>query len=91
MRRVTSEDEIKAAIFNPPETTRAFFRGRAVARFNDQISSIQWDEIVFSNGAYSHRVSLPEAAMDSRLDTLNHAARNGKDFPEFMSAVGQIG
>src|SRR5213595_3350384 len=45
MRRVTSEEEIKTAIFNPPETTRAFFRGRAVARFNDEISSIQWDEI----------------------------------------------
>jgi Pup amidohydrolase len=91
MRRVTSEDEIKAAIFNPPETTRAFFRGRAVARFNDEISSIQWDEIVFSKGAYSHRVALPEAAMDARLDALNHAARNGKDFQEFMSAVAQIG
>src|SRR5213592_822268 len=34
MRRVTTEDEIKSAIFNPPETTRAFFRGRAVARLN---------------------------------------------------------
>jgi proteasome accessory factor A len=91
MRRVTSEDEIKAAIFNPPETTRAFFRGRAVARFNNEISSIQWDEIVFSKGAYSHRVPLPEAAMDARLDALNHAARNGKDFPEFMSTLAQIG
>jgi proteasome accessory factor A len=49
MRRVTNEEEIKASIFNPPETTRAFFRGRAVARFNDEISSIQWDEIVFTN------------------------------------------
>src|ERR671934_2196372 len=62
IRRITTEDEIKAAIFNPPETTRAFFRGRAVARFNNEISSIQWDEIAFSNGAYSHRVALPEAA-----------------------------
>jgi proteasome accessory factor A len=91
MHRITTEEEIKIAIFNPPETTRAFFRGRAVARFNDEISSIQWDEIVFSNGAYSHRVALPEAAMDARLEALNHAARNGKDFPEFMSAVAQIG
>ena len=91
MRRVTAEDEIKAAIFNPPETTRAFFRGRAVARFNDQISSIQWDEIVFSNDGYSHRVALPEAAMDSRLDALNRAAQNGRDFPEFMSAITQVG
>ena len=57
MRRVANEDEIKTAIFNPPETTRAFFRGRAVARFNDQISSIQWDEIVFTNGTYSCRVA----------------------------------
>jgi proteasome accessory factor A len=90
MRRVTTEDEIKSAIFNPPETTRAFFRGRTVARFNDEISSIQWDEIVFANGADSCRVALPEAAMNPRLDALNHAARNGKDFSEFMTAVAQI-
>ena len=90
MRRVTTEDEIKAAIFNPPETTRAFFRGRAVARFNDEISSIQWDEIVFANGAYSCRVALPEAALNPRLDALNHAARNGKDFSEFISTIAQI-
>src|SRR6058998_1943396 len=90
MRRVTTEDEIKSAIFNPPETTRAFFRGRTVARFNDEISSIQWDEIVFANGAYSCRVALPEAAVNPRLDALNHAARNGKDFSEFMSAIAQI-
>src|SRR5438132_1428508 len=90
VRRVTTEDEIKSAIFNPPETTRAFFRGRAVARFNDQISSIQWDEIVFTNGAQSCRIALPEAALNARLDALNHAARNGKDFSEFMSALAQI-
>jgi hypothetical protein len=29
--------------------------------------------------------------MDARLDALNHVARNGKDFAEFMSAVAQIG
>jgi proteasome accessory factor A len=91
MRRITSEEEIKTAIFSPPETTRAFFRGRAVARFNDQISSIQWDEVVFTNEAHSFRVALPEAAMNSRLDALNHVARNGKDFAEFMNAVSQIG
>jgi len=90
MRRITSEEEIKTAIFSPPETTRAFFRGRAVARFNDEISSIQWDEIVFTNGAHSFRVALPEAGMNARLEALNNAARNGIDFAEFMSAVSQI-
>src|SRR4029434_10129397 len=87
MRRVTTEDEIKAAIFNPPETTRAFFRCRGVARLNDEISFIQCDDIVFVTGAQSCRVALPEPALNARLDALNHAARNGKDFSEFMSAI----
>ncbi len=90
MRRFTTEDDIKLSIFNPPETTRAFFRGRAVARFNDEISSIQWDEIVFTNGSASRRIALPEAAMNDRLNSLNQAARNGKDFAEFLNAVAQI-
>jgi proteasome accessory factor PafA2 len=91
MRRVVSEDQIKMSIFTPPQTTRAFFRGRAVARFNDEISSIQWDEIVFGSGAQSRRVTLPEAAADARLTALNHAARNGKDFSEFLSTISEIG
>ena len=90
MRRVATEDEIKAAIYNPPETTRAFFRGRSVARFNDEIASIQWDEIVFTKDSFSRRISLPEAAGDARLDALNHAARNGKDFSEFVRALSAI-
>jgi proteasome accessory factor A len=90
IRRVVSEDDIKTSIFAPPETTRAFFRGRSVAKFNDQITSLQWDEIVFANGAFSRRVVLPEASADARLDALNHAARNGKDFSEFIHAVSAI-
>jgi proteasome accessory factor A len=90
IRRLAKEEEIKTAIFTPPETTRAFFRGRSVARFNDQIASIQWDELVFASGALSRRVALPEAFGDARLDALNHAARNGKDFSEFMRAVSAI-
>ena len=61
MRSIVSEEEIKSAIFTPPETTRAYFRGRSVARFNDAITSIQWDEITFANGARSHLVALPES------------------------------
>jgi Pup amidohydrolase len=90
MRRVATEDDVRMSIFNPPDTTRAFFRGRSVARFNDEIASIQWDEIVFANGSLSRRVPLPEASMDTRLDALNDAARNGKTFAEFMRAIGEI-
>jgi hypothetical protein len=87
MRQVVTEEEIKAAIFTPPATTRAYFRGRSVARFNDAIESIQWDEIVFLNGAHSHRVRFPEASVDARLDTLNKSVGAAKDLPDFMRAI----
>ncbi len=66
LRRLVTEEEIKAAIFNPPETTRAFFRGRAVAQFNSRIESIQWDEIVFAAKGGSRRIALPEPGASYR-------------------------
>ena len=90
IRQIVGQEEIKLAIFNPPETTRAFFRGRSVARFNDQIASIQWDEIVFADNSELRRVILPEAVGGARLEALKQAARNGKDFNEFINAVQKL-
>ena len=87
MRRFVTEEQIKNAIFAPPETTRAFFRGRAVARFNDQIESIQWDEIVFAANGQSRRVSLREPANADELEELNRQIRSGNGFVPFLSAM----
>jgi len=35
------------AVRRPPETTRAFFRGRVVEKWFDQIVNANWDSIVF--------------------------------------------
>ncbi len=78
MRRLVSEQDIKNAIFQPPSTTRAFFRGRAVARFNRRISSIQWDEVVFDDNGSSKRVSLTHAFEDGQLDRLNKLVQEAK-------------
>ena len=90
MQRVVSEDDIRNAIFSPPDTTRAFFRGRSVARFNDQIESIQWDEVVFANSSQSERIALPEPVLDDRLGRLNAAVRGSADFKEFARALKQF-
>jgi proteasome accessory factor A len=89
MRSIVSEEEIKSAIFTPPETTRAYFRGRSVARFKDAITSIQWDAINFANGPRSHLVALPEPAGDARLESLNALVREGTEFPEFFRALAR--
>ncbi|MDQ6622393.1 MAG: proteasome accessory factor PafA2 [Verrucomicrobiota bacterium] len=90
MRRIVSEEDVGNAIFAPPETTRAYFRGRSVAKFNSAISSIQWDEIAFANGRDAQRVQLPEAANDARLAKLNEAARTASSASAFLRALRDI-
>jgi proteasome accessory factor A len=87
MRAIVTEDEIKNAIFTPPETTRAWFRGRSVARFDKAIASIQWDEIAFANGARSQLVALPEPAGGKRLDALNELVNAESEFEDFVRAL----
>jgi proteasome accessory factor A len=82
MRRIVSEEDIKAAIFQPPTSTRAFFRGRAVARFNDKITSIQWDEMAFRHNGTVKNVSLAQPAHDPDLARINDAIRDAKSFDE---------
>jgi proteasome accessory factor A len=90
MRTLISEKEIKDAIFSPPETTRAWFRGRAVARFNHAISAIQWDEIAFCSGRKRQVVVLPEPAGDQRLDRLNELVNAENEFEEFFQTLARF-
>ncbi len=87
MRRIVSEKEIEQALILPPETTRAFFRGRAVAKFGSAISALQWDEIVFAEGKRTRRVALPEPLEDARLLQLNALVTEATDFEEFFRAL----
>lgn len=88
MRRFISEDDIRSAIFSPPETTRAYFRGRSVAKFNNEVSSIHWDEVVFRHAGGTRRVSLNQAFNDKKLDQLNGLIRETKSFPDFIRDLG---
>ena len=90
MRPFVTEAEIKQAIFAPPADTRAYFRGRSVAKFNSQIKSIQWDEIVFADGATSQRVKLTEPNDNPRLAALNTAAHEAADYRKFIRTVSVL-
>jgi proteasome accessory factor A len=90
MRRFVKEGEIRDAIFSPPSNTRAYFRGRSVARFNAQISSIQWDEMVFGEGISKLRVQLSQPSNNPRLAALNRAAYEAVDYEEFIGRVASL-
>ena len=42
---------VTEAITNPPDDTRAFFRGECLRRWGDQIVAANWDSLVFDVGA----------------------------------------
>jgi len=43
-------DEVTAAMTEPPTTTRAYFRGRCLTKFPDDVVAANWDSLVFDIG-----------------------------------------
>jgi Pup amidohydrolase len=47
MRRLVSDDEVERARTQPPEDTRAYFRGRVMEKFGPAIVAASWDSVIF--------------------------------------------
>ncbi|HEX4431419.1 MAG TPA: proteasome accessory factor PafA2 family protein, partial [Frankiaceae bacterium] len=48
--RLVSEAEVERAITEPPEDTRAYFRGRCLAKYASEVSAASWDSVIFDVG-----------------------------------------
>ncbi len=51
LRTMTEPDNVRRAISEPPETTRAYFRGVCLTRWPDQVVAANWDSMVFDIGS----------------------------------------
>jgi len=70
--RLIDEADVVTAITEPPTTTRAYFRGRCLAKYADAIVATNWDSIVFDIGREPlRRVPM----MDPLRGTAEHVAR----------------
>jgi proteasome accessory factor A len=67
--RVVDEKEVQHAIENPPEDTRAYFRGRCLAKYGRQVAAASWDSVIFE---------LPGRASLQRVPMLE-PLRGGRD------------
>jgi Pup amidohydrolase len=45
--RLLTDEEISHAVVEPPEDTRAYFRGRCLAKYPDRIAAASWDSVIF--------------------------------------------
>src|SRR5689334_7492281 len=47
MQRILDEESVTAAMHDPPEDTRAYFRGRCLDKYPDSIAAASWDSVIF--------------------------------------------
>ena len=53
MRTLVSEQQVQAAVLSPPTDTRAYFRGRCLAKFPAEVAAASWDSVIFDVGRES--------------------------------------
>jgi Pup amidohydrolase len=47
MERLLDEQDVLKAVTNPPEDTRAYFRGRCLQQYPDSVAAASWDSVIF--------------------------------------------
>jgi len=47
MVRLTDEDQVRRAIEEPPDDTRAYFRGRCLRQYAEAVAAASWDSVIF--------------------------------------------
>jgi proteasome accessory factor A len=68
VERLTTDEEVELAITEPPEDTRAYFRGRCISRFPASIAAASWDSVIFDSGREAlQRVPLREPLRGTRV------------------------
>ena len=51
VERLVGEDEVAHAVEHPPEDTRAYFRGRCLSKYREELTAAGWDSLIFDVGA----------------------------------------
>jgi Pup amidohydrolase len=59
MARLVTEDDVARAIEHPPEDTRAYFRGRCLAKYPDSVAAASWDSVIFDIPGYDSLQRVP--------------------------------
>ena len=50
LETLISEHDVRTAMTEPPESTRAYFRGKCLQRWPSEIVAANWDSMVFDVG-----------------------------------------
>jgi proteasome accessory factor A len=76
MERIVSDAEIERAVTEPPTDTRAYFRGRCLSKYADEVAAASWDSVIFDVGRESlQRVPMLEPLRGTKVHVDDLLAR----------------
>jgi proteasome accessory factor A len=59
MQRLIDPQRVDKAVHEPPEDTRAYFRGNCLARYADEVAAASWDSVIFDLPGYDSLQRVP--------------------------------
>ena len=83
IERVVDETDVQRAIGSPPEDTRAYFRGRCLSKFRDEVAAAGWDSMIFDVG----RDTLQRVPM---MDPGRGGADSTRDLIDSCETAGEL-
>ncbi|MFY1694060.1 MULTISPECIES: depupylase/deamidase Dop [unclassified Solwaraspora] len=88
MRTLLDDAETRSAMVEPPEDTRAYFRGRCLAQYASEVVAASWDSVIFDVGRESLvRVPMmePERGTRAHVGALFDRCASAKDLLEALT------
>ena len=81
-------NDVRRAMTEPPDDTRAFFRGRVLAKWPESVVAANWDSIVFDVGRDPlRRVPMMEPLRGTR-DLVGDLVERSADVTELLARLG---
>ena len=86
--RLFTDQQIAAAVTDPPDDTRAYFRGMCLARFSKDIAAASWDSVIFDLPGHDSLQRIP--TMEPLRGTKEHVGglfESASTASELFSAI----
>ncbi len=88
VERLVGEADVRAAVADPPEDTRAYFRGRCLAKYGRDVAAASWDSVIFDVPGHDslQRVPMLEPLRGGR-DAVGHLIDASETAADLMAAL----
>lgn len=70
MKRLLDDRDVEKARTGPPEDTRAYFRGRCLEQYADDVAAASWDSVIFDLPGHDSLQRVP--TLEPLRGTRNH-------------------